>query len=176
MNKIIKFFLIALLSSCSLGLGRDSSSDTPEVRNVLIALSSDYFVHVINGNYGKIKDLILWDDYIPNKNNTISREKYFEQLSKLDGRYEIKDHPLIKVKVDEINIDGNSANISFTKDDSPQIEVGYMWTGSAWLIVDDNLFGDGGVFDNLKKLSKKQRLLPNKIRQKQLRRKDLEVP
>ena len=165
---IKSFFTLLLLftlSSCSLN---DSSSDNPEVREVLIGVSNHYLINVINGNFTELNSVILWEDYVANKGGTFSKNEYLKQLSLLDGHYTIDNHPLLNLEPKKIKISGNYADLSFKNKNSDQIELYYTWAESGWLLSNDNLFGEDGLFAKLKPLSDKQKNKAGRIRQKKL--------
>lgn len=169
MKKLTKIIILFLLCSCSL-LSKDNLTDNPEVRSLLLNLSTNYLGGIINGDLEQINDLVFWEDYIHNKDNSISKQTFVKQLSKLDGRYLVKNHPLLNLKPEEFDIDNNNARITFVKKDFKDIELHFKWVDSAWLIVDDNLFGEDGIFSDLKKLSNEQKAEVGKVRQIKLKK------
>lgn len=171
MKSFLKFVLIALLSSCSL---TSAGPDNPEVKEVLVALSNNYLISVVNGNFGEINSVIIWAEYLGEKEKHFSKQKYFDQLSSLDGRYTLDNHPLLKLELEDADISDNHSYLTFRKNNSEIIKLSFMWAESGWLLVDDNLFGKAGLFANLKPISEEEKKLPGTIRQKKLRALDLE--
>lgn len=166
MKSFLKFLFISLLSACSFSA---SSSDNPAVREVLITLSNRYLINVVNGNFGELNSLVQWDEYLGNKRGSFSKKKYFEQLSSLDGRYEIENHPLLSLELVDTEIDENNAQLNFKKKNSAtEVNLTFMWVENGWLIVNDNLFAVDGLFSHLKPLTDKQKNKLGKVRQSKL--------
>jgi len=139
---LITLILTLFTTSCS-SLSK-SSSDNPEVKKLLISLSTNYFENIMQKKYAVIDANIIWYNYIRNNGINFSKKKYYQQLVGFNTKYVGKNHPLNSVKFLDADIKGNNATIYFTNSTfNKKIEVDYTWSGSAWFIVDDNLFADG---------------------------------
>ncbi len=137
-------FLVSLSANSCSSISTTSSSNNPEVKRLLIGLSTNYFSNIIQSNYAVIDANIIWYNYIRNNGTSYSKKEYYVQLVNLNKKYLNKNHPLNNTKFIKAKIRGDNADIYFSSTDlNDEIKLSYTWSGSAWFLVDDNLFADG---------------------------------
>ena len=95
-----------------------------------------------------VKAYTVWADLT----KPMGEAKYLQRLHALQRRWSDEDHPLKGLDLDSIAVGTNEASVTFKKVEgksSGKIEVDLVWNGSAWLVVDDSLFGDGELIAKL---------------------------
>jgi len=99
--------------------------------------------------------MVLWLDYLQNT-GLPAKEAMFTKMHRAAERYTEKNHPLMQLDILEVDVDGNDAELALRKKgnrEAPVIEIELTWVGSGWLIVNDNIFPDGGVLDRVMRTS-----------------------
>ena len=136
--------LLLSLSSCSsMRSFFLSKTPNPELKATLVQASGDYLRHVVNGDFYKIGNVILWKDFLDQAD--ITKEEYHAQLMLMKNRWKVANHPLLELDLVSLRWDGeNEAKINFrrsNKSDYPVIKLEIVWNGTGWLVTKDNLFG-----------------------------------
>ena len=138
--RLCLFLLLSVLASCSW-----FRHDVPsEARKTIIAVTDSYLRYIATGNERQLNSYVLWEDFLNNSHPKLTHEEYHPQLLELQNRWTPVEHPLLGLQVLDVDIDGNDALIRLRKNkrpDFPEIWVRYFWSGSAWLVVEDSIFG-----------------------------------
>lgn len=138
------FFLVSF-SACSLS----SRQPNPELARTLAIVSADYLRYVISVDEKKLGNVVLWTDILKTKG--LEKTQYLRKAKSLKLRYGLRpDHPLLGLRVMSIRIDDDRAWVELKKDgqtDAPTIEISLVWGSVGWLVLNDNLFGEGELID-----------------------------
>ena len=143
--KIRIVLTLLALSACSL------TSKTPNaaLTNALVNVSATYLRYVVIADEAKLGNVILWHDHL--EANNLDKESYLKKLRRLKKRYPtLKNHPLLGLEVQDIEWNENRAVVTLAKagkKNSTTIVIDLYWGSNSWLVVDDNIFGQGELLD-----------------------------
>lgn len=149
-RKIIKplstLLALVILSGCSMF---SHTAASPELQMILVNVSARYLNAVALGDTKEVGTLTLWPEYEARGHARLRRADIEAVLEKIKAaNWPPEENPLYNLKVEEVAVEEDTATVSFLKSvksgSEPRIRVILSWTGNAWLIVDDNLFGDDG--------------------------------
>lgn len=142
--------LPVLWSACSVFSPKEPN---PEVKATVLAVADKYLQYVITGREKQLNSFVLWGDLLKKgSEQALTRDEFRKQLNSLQGRWTVEEHPLLGLKVVDLEIDGNDALVTLIKagrDNYPTIWVKLFWSGSAWHVVDDSLFGKDKLIEQL---------------------------
>jgi hypothetical protein len=157
--KLAAFFLLALLSACSEPIF--SSNPNTEVRNVLINVSTRHIGTIVMGDAHAAAAAVFADDYFGKDGSRVKISDFVKYLEALKAKYKPQptSHPLLGLQITSVRQRGNSAEVRLHKDPKvlerstdktdTEIVIGCTWTGSAWIVSSDSLFGSGGLVPRL---------------------------
>ena len=145
-----------LLAACAVfvvgSLGCSALSHTapsPELQAILVNISARYLNAVALGDAKQIAILVLWPEYEVRGHNKLSRADAEAVLAQIRERnWPPQDNPIYNLRDEEVSVDEDSASVFYlktTKSGSDvRIKIKLAWSGNAWLVVDDNVFGEEG--------------------------------
>lgn len=142
-SKLLLNLYFLFLISC--GILR-SSTPEPEVRNLLINLTSSYLTAVAQGNIQKISQMVYWDEFLGSGGSHMSNEDFLKQLQSVKNTWRPQEVPFLGLEVTQIKAYENDAEV-FLKKKSPdprypsEFWVKFIWVGNSWVIKEDSLFG-----------------------------------
>lgn len=149
MRRLILLILLLGLNGCSWSFSWFTSSEpTPELRRTLAEVTNQYLRAIGAGNTQMLEGMVVWLDYVANKNGTTTKEEVFRVVQQLHGRWTLDQHPLLGLAVQDVRVDGDNATVSVRKaahSDAPLIVVQLAWGGAGWLVINDTLFGKDGL-------------------------------
>lgn len=141
---------VAVLFGCSARI----STDTVEVRTLLVSLTALYLSHLTMNDTRQLRGEIFWEEYLVN-NPEISKKQFFDLVNELSKRWTPDNSPVSHLSVTSVIISDRHAHVFMNKLQEPEstnaeagstdIQVDFMWIGSGWMIVDDNIMGVGDV-------------------------------
>ncbi len=153
-----KILALTLLFLSSFGCTTRIETDTPEVRNLLASLTSLYLSHISLNSSRELTEMVLWGDYLE-KNPGYTKQTYLADVNKVGKRWTPENSPISRLAIIGIEIDGNNSTVKMVKSKSPktnvdvkteedqdqEVQVDFLWVGSGWLVVDDNILGIDGI-------------------------------
>ncbi|MCC6952538.1 MAG: hypothetical protein IT290_00320 [Deltaproteobacteria bacterium] len=137
--------LVFALSACSIIFG---SEGTPEAKQAALLATNHYLTAALAANPAALQDSVAWSDYTSNKGASATLANAIAQAEELRAAFPLKDHPLTDLIPTEIWARGDTARIRLkkrSKPAAPEIEVTLIWAAGGWLVVSDNIFGDGEI-------------------------------
>ena len=142
-----KLVVVALLAFT--GCGLTSKTPNPALTNALVNVSATYLRYVVIADEAKLGNVILWHDHL--EANDLDKDAYLAKLGHLKKRYPtLKNHPLLGLEVRDIKWNDNRATVKLAKTgkvNSVPIVIDLYWGSNSWLVVDDNIFGQGELLD-----------------------------
>ncbi len=141
--KLLNFCLFFFLLSCSTMM---SSTPEPEVRNLLVKLTSAYLTAVAQGDLNKISQMVYWDEFLDPEGNNLSNDQFLKQLQSIKKTWKIQEIPFLGLTVTKVKAYENDAEV-FLEKKSPrsgepsEFWVKFIWVGNSWMIKEDSLFG-----------------------------------
>lgn len=118
-------------------------------RQMIIAVANKYLLDVSRGNYHGLYNSVLWFDFLQNRGQLLTKEQVLEQVKTVPGRWVTEDeNPLRQLRVESLDVRGDKAQLVLRKEGnskSPKVSVDMLWSGRAWLITHDSLFGKNGL-------------------------------
>lgn len=143
-------FLLLGTSGCS---SLFKSTPTPEETMTVISVTEKYIQVVVTGRKRQIRSFVLWDDLLSkDTEDAITLKEFESQLNSLQDRWTPEQHPLLGLKLLELDIDDNDALVRLQKsgrEDYPVIWIKLFWSGNAWLVTQDSLFGKDKLISQL---------------------------
>jgi hypothetical protein len=142
---------LLLLIACSIPKKKEVSIDT---KFTVIQVCSEYLAAVIRGDEGRIGNYASWKDLLSSENGSISMEEFRKELAVFQQSYSAKDHPLLGLEIKKLEIEEDDAFVVFKKfgaKDSPEITITLQWVSSAWMVIEDSIFGKGEYAEYLLK-------------------------
>lgn len=133
------------LNGCSL-FGR--SEGTPEAKYAVLVVVNQYLTAIASGRSSAIRDAVAWSDYRRKNGEQLTSANVEQIVEALKGKFNRENHPLVDLDVKDLELDDNLAKVSLQKrndSDAQLVKLELVWTGGGWVIVDDNIFEDGGV-------------------------------
>ncbi len=140
---LVILIIVFLLSGCS---SMRSAKPTREMQIAVALVAFEYLNNVIQTNIGYLQSAVVWDDY--SKNIGVSKDQYRSQLALLRDTSTPTTHPLVDLDLVETKIHGDDAEVLVQKHkqpDAPIISIKLHWSGEAWLVVEDSIFGRNGL-------------------------------
>ena len=122
---------------------------SPELRSILIDISARYLNSIAIGDGRSSSVMVLWPEYEVSGKTRMTQGDVDVILAEIRARkWPTTENPLYNLKVEDVTVHENSAAVFFIKElksgSEARIKIWLSWSGNAWLIVDDNLFGDDG--------------------------------
>ncbi len=144
--------MLRLLPLCLLSLSACSTFSKPRQSRLLkatvVSVSANYLRQVARGELRHLNSLVNWNVYLSKSKDGVSKKSYSDQVRALGQKFSHLDHPLLGLGISDIEIDDDFAEITLNKEaveDAPDIWIRLAWNGTAWLVIDDNLFGPDGL-------------------------------
>lgn len=145
-------WLIALVASGCSNFARTPPS--PELQAILVNVSARYLNAVALGDVRQVATLALWPEYEARGHAGLRRSDVEAILVTIHNmNLAPEENPLYDLKVEDVAVDEDSATVSYLKSlktgSTARIKVKLAWSGNAWLVTDDNLFGDDGYMSGM---------------------------
>ena len=145
------FLISVALGGCSMF---GSGSGTPEAKATALVFANGYLTAILNGQLERVETLVIWSKYL--KNSEVDQTKMAEEVLSSQKEFTQQNHPLYNLTLTDMRMRGDDVNITLERIDGPvrvPVKVHLMWAVNGWGIVDDNIFGEDGVFEEAKKLA-----------------------
>ena len=147
-SSALSAFAVLMLGTfgCSTFTGEPPS---PELRSILVDISARYLNSIAIGDGRSSGVMVLWPEYEVSGKTRMTQGDVDVILAEIrDRKWPITENPLYNLKVEDVTVQENSAAVFFIKQlnsgSEARIKIWLSWSGNAWLVVDDNLFGDDG--------------------------------
>jgi hypothetical protein len=125
-----------------------SSEPSEGAKSTVAQVSVEYLRLCILANMKMIPSYVLLSEYIASKKMTM--EEYTDEVKRLARRWPIDQHPVIQLHLLETKLQNDKATVTFQRDGSksnfPKVMIHLEWTGNNWIVVNDSIFGQGGLF------------------------------
>jgi len=143
--RIVFTFILVILSSCSILDGEP----TKLVQVRVLSLSDLYLTAIQRGEVIEAQQYILWPEYLLSNKKYGSKEDVLKEMAAIPKKYTEETSPIFGLRPGTIRGTENEVRVSLVKQNGsgPTIKITYKWIGNAWLIIDDNLFGDDSIFE-----------------------------
>lgn len=147
-GRSLRFVLLTVVVtfvSCAKLLG---GPPDPELKRVLVLVSSSYLGAVVLGDVRAIHSFTIWADLV----EPMGEDKYLARVAAIQNRWDDDEHPIKGLDLEDVAVRGNTATVRFKKVEGTShgtIVVKLIWNGSGWAVVDDSLFGDGELIAKL---------------------------
>jgi hypothetical protein len=137
--------LLTTLSSCSFFYS--NSEDQEGARQTVAQVVAQYLQFSFLARMPAVDSSISVTDFLENQH--ITYDEYEYRIVRLSRRWTIEENPLIQLKIQEINLDGDNAEATLKRvgDNFPELKFKLRWTGSSWRIFDDNIFGKDELYE-----------------------------
>ena len=114
------------------------------VHLVVLSMTKKYLDAIVRADDQALDRVVLWGEYNSEFNDiTRTRKFILQKIKALNPSWVEKGSPFKNFKVKGVDVDKNSAEVELSRN-GEELEIDFLWTGRAWLIVDDNIFGDSG--------------------------------
>lgn len=147
---ISKLFFVAILLLSSQACVKKPREATEGAKSRVGQVSIEYLRLCFMGDMKLLKSYVLLSAYL--KNRGISLEEYEAQIEGLPRRWQVEIHPVLQLVPLEIDVQGDKAKTYFQRGGSespfPKVTIELEWSGTSWVIINDNIFGKGSLFDN----------------------------
>ncbi len=157
-NKVGRIFVVLipvliLLGSSACGMWKKDGPPSSNEKQIVIMVCGDYLqVVVTNQHHERLNSLMALTAYMENQAG-LDKARFLKQMESLQNRWTPEQHPLLNLDLTSINIRGNNAKVSFRRrgkgENWPTITIELIWSGTAWQIIDDSLFGPGNYIASL---------------------------
>lgn len=146
--------VLLTLSACApsgvVGPGglRITGKSTPDARATVVQMAGEYVRLVNTENKEMLEGLILWDEFVRNSPGLLTPGQVYAQMRGNATRWTEENHPMIHLDLRALHVEENEARVTLqriNKADAPLVEIEFFWTGEAWLVVDDSVFGSDGI-------------------------------
>ncbi len=135
--------LMVFFAGCSL-VG--SPKPTPEMKGAVFNVAKQYLEFIVRNDFNSVQQMISWPDF---HERGVDQQRVYKELTATKGKWSGNDHPLVGLKVLNLDVKGDRAEIKLQKaeqKDAPQIGIVMIWNGRGWLIVGDTIFGPQGLY------------------------------
>jgi len=94
-----------------------------------------------------LESTVIMKDFLANQE--ITKDEYDFRIVRLSRRWPINENPLIQLAVKSIDVSGDNAKAILQREGAgfPELVFKLVWTGSSWVIVDDNIFGKDELYE-----------------------------
>jgi len=136
--------ILVLASSCSL---TKSGEENETLKNTISQVVIQYLQFSFLSRIEPLESIVIMKDFLRNQEITIDEYQY--RVVRLSRRWPIEENPLIQLGVKEVVLDGDNASATLQRMGSgfPELNFKLLWTGSSWVVVDDNIFGKGELYE-----------------------------
>ncbi|MBL7663276.1 hypothetical protein JNK13_11055 [bacterium] len=149
-----KLFLLLSILFCTISCSTVFESEASSaVKLTIMNVTNEYIRAIAAGNENAVESLVLWAEYADQAESNFTKALALEEVRSLSTKFQTPEgHPLIGLEVLDLSSRGNHASISLRNPALPsmeQIKIHLLWTGSAWNISHDNLFGKDRIIEKL---------------------------
>lgn len=135
--------MLATFSACGSLMGPGLSEDA---KGTIQRVTQTFIGTVATGNEIKLADQVSWEDYLGTGDERISHQEFSNQLRAFREKFPLDNphNPLLHLRVVKVTGSGSRGKIYLQKSDNesaPEIWVKLVWTGTGWVVIEDNLFG-----------------------------------
>ncbi len=140
--------ILIVASACSL---TKSSEENVALKNTIAQVVVQYLQFSFLARIEPLESTIVLKDFLKNQN--ITKDDYDYRIVRLSRRWSMDNNPLIHLTVIAIDTDGNYATARLQREGSaegityPELSFSLAWTGSSWVIIDDNIFGKDELYE-----------------------------
>ncbi len=120
------------------------------LKATVVSVAANYLRQIARVELRHLNSLVNWNVYLKKSKNGFKKTDYSAQVRALNKKFGATNHPLFGLGISDVEIDDDFAEITLKKDDSKDdidIWIRLAWNGSAWLVIDDNLFGKGHLIE-----------------------------
>lgn len=149
--------MMLCLSACSRGFF--FSEPTAEVKVLLVNVATRHIGLIVLGDATAVAASVFPDEYFGKGGARITPGEFASEIAALKKLYPATPaaHPLLGLRVNTVKQSENDAYVDLSKDpkmlpageSNPTIRLQMIWTGSAWIVATDSLFGSGGLIPQL---------------------------
>ena len=144
--KIVLFYtlILTVASSCSL---TNKKADNEAVKSAITQVIVQYLQFSFLSRLEPLESTIIKQDFLHNQG--ITKDEYDYRIVRLSRRWPINENPLIQLKVKDLKLDGDNATAVLQREGTgfPELIFTLIWTGSSWVIIDDNIFGKNELYE-----------------------------
>lgn len=140
--------LLSLLLSSSACSTLSKPPESRLLKATVVTVSANYLQQIAKAELRHLNSLVNWNVYLSKSKEGVTKQSYSSQVRALANSFHHNNHPLLGLSISEIEIDDDFAEITLNKESvekSDDIWIHLAWNGTAWLVIDDNLFGPGAL-------------------------------
>lgn len=137
--------IVTSLSSCS--LFGSSSIDNEMAKRAVAQVINQNLQFSFLSRMPAVESTIYLSEFL--KNQEITYEEFEYRVVRLASKWSINTNPLVLLKVKSIEIEDNDADATLQREGNsfPEIKFQLRWTGSSWVILDDNIYGKNELYE-----------------------------
>jgi hypothetical protein len=157
-NKLARAFLVLLLINLSAcGFWKTEGPPSVNEKQIVILVCADYLKIVVsNKHHERLNSLMALTTYMENQPG-LNKSTFLKQIESLQNRWPMDEHPLLNLDLKEIIVEDDLAKVTLRRKDGlesdPDVEIELFWSGTAWQIIDDSLFGPGNYIESITRAS-----------------------
>jgi hypothetical protein len=145
---LLHVLLGILISTTLISCSKKPKEATEGAKSRVAQVSMEYLRLCFLGNMEHINSYVLLSQYL--KNRDITLDEYTAQINQLPRRWSIEEHPVLQLILLEVDVKDNKGSVFYqrggTESSFPRIRIDLEWSGNSWVIVNDTIFGNNGLF------------------------------